>query len=133
VREKKAKNSSRGANGAHGSHWIRPVARLAIYLRDGLACAYCGRDLHGADPADVTLDHLDARHCAGRHRPANLVTACRRCNSSRQDRPWREYATAGAVDRIARLRRRSLARYRALAGAIISGRVPRDVAVGWGA
>ncbi|KKK72946.1 hypothetical protein LCGC14_2898780, partial [marine sediment metagenome] len=25
-----------------GMNWIRPEKRLAIYLRDGLACCYCG-------------------------------------------------------------------------------------------
>ena len=26
----------------NGSKWIRPEKRMAIYLRDGLACVYCG-------------------------------------------------------------------------------------------
>ena len=32
--------------------WIRVNTRLAIYLRDGMACAYCGRSLIDADPED---------------------------------------------------------------------------------
>ena len=124
------KTANRGANGNGGSKWIRPSTRLAIYLRDRFSCAYCGRDLHGAAPADLTLDHLDARHEAGRHAPSNLVTACRRCNSSRQDKPWWRYATAGARDRIRRLRRRSLARYRRLALAIIAGETDTAAALG---
>ena len=112
-----------GANGNGGSSWIRKDKRLAIYLRDRFACAYCGRDLHGADPATVTLDHLDAVHKAGHHTANNLVTACRSCNSSRQDKPWRKYATGGAIQRISRLRRRNLARYRKLAKAILDGSV----------
>lgn len=108
------------ANGNGGSSWIRKDKRLAIYLRDGFACAYCGRDLHGAPYRDVTLDHLNAKHRAGNHHHTNLVTACRSCNSSRQDKPWRKYATGGAIKRITRLRRRSLDRYRTLAKAIIA-------------
>jgi len=111
------------ANGNGGSKWIRKDKRLAVYLRDGFCCAYCGRDLHGADPHDVTLDHLNAKHQAGNHSEANLVTACRSCNSSRQDKPWKEYATGGAIERINRLRRRDLDRYRKLAKAIISGEI----------
>jgi len=106
------------ANGNGGSSWIRKDKRLAIYLRDALACAYCGCDLHGADPRRITLDHLTPGH--NDHRESNLVTACRRCNSQRQDKPWRQYATGGAISRISRLRRRKLARYRALAKALIS-------------
>lgn len=84
----------------NGSRWLPKWRRLAIYLRDGFTCTYCGRDLHSAPAADVTLDHLVCRCDAVDHTSANLVTACRRCNSQRQDKPWREYATGGAVDRI---------------------------------
>lgn len=28
-----------------GMNWCRPATRLAIYLRDGMACTYCGRGL----------------------------------------------------------------------------------------
>lgn len=31
-----------------GMNWIRKDKRLAIYMRDGMACVYCG----------LTLDHL---------------------------------------------------------------------------
>lgn len=120
---------TKSANGKNGSKWIRGDKRLAIYLRDGFVCAYCGRDLHGAPAAEVTLDHLDAKHAAGHHAATNLMTACRSCNSSRQDQPWRQYATGGAVERIVRLRRRALPAYLQLARAVISGAVPRAVAV----
>lgn len=117
------------ANGNGGSSWIRRDKRLAIYLRDRFQCAYCGRDLHGAPPADVTLDHLNATHSAGNHEATNLVTACRSCNSSRQDKPWRQYATGGAIERIQRLRRRDLDRFRRLAKAILDGTVGLKSAV----
>jgi len=114
-------NSKKTANGGNGSKWIRPAKRLALYLRDGFCCAYCGRDLHGAAPAEVTLDHLRPGHRAGNHGARNLITACRSCNSSRQDRPWMDYATGGAVDRIEQLRARELAPYLELAKALIAG------------
>lgn len=108
---------------------VRPDLRLAIYLRDRFACSYCGRDLHGAAPDQITLDHLRPVNGHGPdNRPENLVTACRSCNCARQDRPWRSYATGGAVERIERQVRRRIARYRELARHLISaGHRPYDV------
>lgn len=88
----------------NGSKWIRPEKRLAIYIRDGFTCAYCGRSLKGAEPHDVTLDHLLPRSAGGGNEATNLVTACGACNYSRQDKPWVDYATGGARDRIEQLR-----------------------------
>jgi 5-methylcytosine-specific restriction endonuclease McrA len=88
------------------SKWITPCRRLAIYIRDGFRCAYCGRDLSDAAPRELSLDHLVCREAGGDHSNANLVTACYRCNSQRQHKVWFRYATAGALDRIKRLRRR---------------------------
>lgn len=115
-----------GANGNGGSKWIRKDKRLAIYLRDHFSCAYCGRDLHGAHPADVTLDHLDAIHAAGHHGADNLVTACRSCNSSRQDKALEDFAPGGALERIAELTALDLGPYRRLAKAIMTGSVGRE-------
>ena len=88
--------------------WIRREKRLAIYIRDGFRCQYCGRDLRRAAPADVTLDHLTPASRGGSNDATNLITTCRHCNCARQDRPWRRYATGGAVERIQRMRRRAL-------------------------
>jgi 5-methylcytosine-specific restriction endonuclease McrA len=84
--------------------WIRPEKRLAIYIRDGFACAYCGSDLRDRDPREMGLDHLDCSSHGGSNHETNLVLACRSCNSSRGTRPWRTYATGGAVERIERQR-----------------------------
>lgn len=109
------------------SKWITPVRRMAIYLRDGFSCGYCGTDLTGAPPAGVTLDHLVPRAGGGTHASTNLITACAGCNFRRQDRPWFQYAPEGAKVRIRKLRRRKL-NY-ALANAVRKGEVPRSVAV----
>lgn len=106
------------------SNWITKVRRLAIYLRDGFACAYCGRDLSGCAPREIGLDHLTPRVRGGGHESGNLVTACSACNFSRQDRPWRSFATGGAVERIAKARRR--APNVAMAKAILNGELTRD-------
>ncbi len=84
--------------------WIRTEKRLAIYIRDSFRCAYCGTDLRNEDPSYITLDHLLPRSAGGNNEANNLMTVCRPCNSSRQDRPWTDYATGGAIDRINQLR-----------------------------
>lgn len=61
--------------------WIRPNSRKKIYKRDKYTCFYCGKDLHGASPQEITLDHLLSREDGGTNDPENLVTACRHCNS----------------------------------------------------
>lgn len=102
------------------SKWCTKRQRLAIYLRDGFACQYCGRDLTGLSPHQFGLDHLVPRQRLGLHKPSNLVTACATCNRARSTTPWRQYATGGAVQRIVRQRRRGMARYLQLASALLA-------------
>lgn len=111
------------ANGNGGGHWIKPARRLAIYLRDRFTCAYCVRDLHDADPRDVTLDHLKTGHFAGNHGSENLITACRSCNSSRRDLPLARFASKEARAHIRRNTRRSMRPYLTLAKAILAGEI----------
>ena len=87
------------------SSWITKQRRLAVYIRDRFVCAYCGRDLRGCEPREMGLDHLEdlvdgGGHKGANHQSSNLVMGCRRCNSQRGSRPWRDYAPAGAEDRI---------------------------------
>lgn len=77
-----------------GMNWIRQEKRLAIYLRDGLSCAYCGFSVE--DGAQLTLDHLTPYSHGGSNKPENLVTCCARCNSSRGNRPVEEFAASVA-------------------------------------
>lgn len=79
----------------HGMNWITQVKRLAIYLRDGMACAYCGQSVE--DGARLTLDHIRPRRKGINNRETNLVTACRRCNDSKNSRPVDEFAIAVAA------------------------------------
>lgn len=67
----------------NGSHWIRPVKRLAIYIRDNFTCVYCGKNLKNAKPKLRTLDHVLPRELGGSNRADNLVTACKRCNDAK--------------------------------------------------
>lgn len=115
--ERKKLNSPHQPTG----RWIRSEKRLAIYLRDSFRCVYCCADLHGADPRDVTLDHLAAKADGGSNHESNLVTACRSCNCSRQDKPLARFAGPETRKDIRRLTARKLARYVTLAKALIAG------------
>lgn len=87
------KHSSRHP-AASGGKWCRPTTRLAIYLRDGLACVWCGATLE--DGAVLTLDHCQPHSNGGGNEPTNLVTCCRKCNSGRGTRSLAEFARAVA-------------------------------------
>jgi 5-methylcytosine-specific restriction endonuclease McrA len=88
------KRSNRKAS-HKGMNWIRQEKRLAIYLRDGLACAYCGDSVENG--AKLSLDHIITWSNNGTNDPSNLVTCCSRCNSSRGDRPMRTFAAGVAT------------------------------------
>ena len=77
----------------HGGKWIRQEKRLAIYLRDGLACVWCRRAVEDDLDISLTLDHLVPTSRKGSNDPANLVTACRSCNSRRQQMPMTQFAS----------------------------------------
>lgn len=76
--------------------WIRSAKRLAIYLRDGMACVYCGVAIEDG-AFRFTLDHLKLYSQGGSNRATNLVTCCVRCNSSRGKRSWRSFAEDAAT------------------------------------
>jgi hypothetical protein len=111
-------NTTKPARRTQGMNWIRKSTRLAIYLRDGLACAYCGATIE--DGTQLTLDHLKPYSNGGTNEPRNLVTCCAKCNSVRQDRGWVDFAAdvaayldieADAIRRhISNCRRRNLDR-----------------------
>lgn len=86
IRDRKAANQ--------GMNWIRPAKRLSIYLRDGLACCWCGATIE--DGAILTLDHLTPHSHGGSNDATNLVTSCGRCNSSRGNRSTKVFAAAVA-------------------------------------
>ncbi len=56
-----------------------PLTRRAVFARDGWACQYCG------SPAE-NLDHVVPRSREGEHSWDNVVAACRRCNSKKENR-----------------------------------------------
>jgi hypothetical protein len=78
----------------NGMNWARKDKRLAIVLRDGGCCVYCGATV--VDGATLTLDHITCWSHGGSNDPDNLVTACRTCNSSRNNRTLVEFTDAVA-------------------------------------
>ena len=84
-----------GARKHNGQKWIRNEKRLAIYLRDNLQCVWCGRSLE--DEITLTLDHVIPHIEGGDNNEDNLITACKQCNSSRQDRPVKMFARVVAA------------------------------------
>jgi 5-methylcytosine-specific restriction endonuclease McrA len=106
--------------------WIRPDARLAIYLRDDMLCLACGRRLNDADPRDVTLDHIVPKVDGGSNKPENLYMCCRSCNCSRQDKPIGRFLSPEALAHVERNRVRDINPYRKLAKALIEGRTGDD-------
>ena len=101
--------------------WIRPEARLAVYLRDGFRCLACSADLHGADPRDVTLDHVIAKVDGGGNGPENIYTCCRACNCSRQDKPLKAFVGPETLKAIRRNLKRDMKPFRVLAKATLAG------------
>jgi len=79
-----------------GQKWIRNERRLAIYLRDGMACVYCGQGIE--EGIRLTLDHLTPHSTSDTpdNTNENLVTACVSCNSSRGNRPLADFCAAVA-------------------------------------
>lgn len=80
----------------NGAKWIRRERRLAIYMRDGLACAWCGSSLED-EGVTLSLDHVLPVSRGGTNGSKNLVTSCRKCNSVRGDRTARDFANAVAL------------------------------------
>lgn len=55
------------------------VNRRTVFARDGQRCQYCGQ-------AAESIDHVMPRSRGGTHTWDNVVAACRRCNTHKEDR-----------------------------------------------
>lgn len=77
-----------------GMNWVRQSTRLAIYLRDGLSCVYCGASVE--EGTQLTLDHVVPASQGGSDKPTNLVTCCHKCNCSRGNRTMPAFARSVA-------------------------------------
>lgn len=82
-----------GVNNNQGSNWIRRPKRIAIYLRDGWRCVWCGHKGGTHKSPGLSLDHLIPRGARGgtnHHR--NLVTSCLDCNRTKGHMTLRQWA-----------------------------------------
>jgi len=68
------------------SHYVKvpyqarvALNRRAVFARDGHRCQYCGA-------AAENIDHVVPRSKGGGHTWDNVVAACRRCNTRKEDR-----------------------------------------------
>ncbi len=120
---------------------IHTVTRWAVYLRDGLACAYCGvtmlEILKDYDTNFLTIDHVDCRprvrgkNGAARkdHDPSNLTACCYHCNTVKGRKSLRafcgdaDWSYDAVKSRLRRNRARDIASYRE-AARVLLGRVP---------
>lgn len=114
---------------ANGGKWLRTNKRLAIYLRDGLSCLYCGSGVE--DGVRLQVDHYRRVQDGGGNRASNLVTACARCNNSKNNltiRQWFARLREQGIDTKEVRRRcrkhmaRRLAPYKAQANSILEAR-----------
>jgi 5-methylcytosine-specific restriction endonuclease McrA len=55
------------------------LTRRAVFARDHWTCQYCGK-------AAENVDHVIPRSLGGGHTWENVVAACRRCNSKKENR-----------------------------------------------
>lgn len=63
------------------------LTRNNIYKRDNYECVYCGND----NKKELTLDHVFPKCKGGKDSWDNLVTACRRCNTEKDDLTLEEF------------------------------------------
>ena len=117
----------RNLNGNCGVN-IRPSTRLGIYLRDGVRCIWCRRDL-SESLSELSLDHLVPHEFGGNNSGGNLVTACRSCNCSRKEEPWELFCKKWRGSKIRVVRAISLEVPRELARMVLFGVVNRMDAV----
>jgi 5-methylcytosine-specific restriction endonuclease McrA len=62
---------------------MQTVSRKNIFMRDGYQCMYCGQSSSGAG---LELEHIVPKSRGGKNEWSNLVAACRKCNSRKNDR-----------------------------------------------
>jgi hypothetical protein len=66
-----------------GSKWITQHKRMAVMMRDGLHCCYCGNGVENG--ASLTLDHITPAGFSSKPKNGerNIITCCYDCNTSR--------------------------------------------------
>ncbi|WP_026574573.1 HNH endonuclease [Bacillus sp. UNC438CL73TsuS30] len=63
------------------------IKQLRNLLLISTSCIYCGTDLSDKRSQDVTVDHIVPTKRKGDSKIGNIAICCRRCNSSKGDKP----------------------------------------------
>jgi HNH endonuclease len=93
----KTKNTTAHAHLRSG-RWIQEKRRFAIYLRDGMRCAYCGESVEAAiGTAGCSLDHVVPD---GGNHESNLVTSCKNCNDTKGGASAESFCSKETLARI---------------------------------
>jgi 5-methylcytosine-specific restriction endonuclease McrA len=69
-------------------HFYKSFSRKNVYERDEGKCQYCGIDL---SLSDMTFDHVVPRARGGETKWHNIVCSCVSCNSSKDDKPLKDF------------------------------------------
>lgn len=82
--------------------FVRDNVRWAIYGRDSYRCGHCGLDMtdnHDQLSLDYVIPWETSVRTSGKadHRPQNLITCCKLCNSSRGMKPLRAFVQAAGI------------------------------------
>lgn len=75
----------RGENKLVHKRHIPPLTNRELFRRDDHICLYCGRD-YSDHALELTRDHVKPISKGGKDHWANVVTACRRCNTHKGGR-----------------------------------------------
>lgn len=60
-------------------------SEFSVFNRDNFSCIYCGKSSI-EDSVKLTLDHVIPLSKSGKSDINNIITACKRCNSSKQNK-----------------------------------------------
>lgn len=69
---------------------IKEAKSKRIFKKCNGKCAYCGKQLT-LGTAGACVDHVIPIAKGGNNEDENLVMACRKCNSSKKDKPLSEW------------------------------------------
>lgn len=72
----------------HPKRQVPSLTNENLFGRDLHTCAYCGKSFL---PNQLTNDHIVPRSRGGSHSWMNCVTACKRCNNSKDDMTVEEW------------------------------------------
>lgn len=79
------------------SRQIEQNVSWQVFKRDGYACRYCGRD-----DVPLTVDHLVRWEEGGPSIAENLLSACRKCNKTRGNKPYVEWLAHAYYRQVAK-------------------------------